>query len=271
MAIKLSNLTFTDEDDTVFTSRVEEVFNTEVANTLAGDDRITATGNDYGFENVGILNTDEGNDIITTIESLQPEFDSSYDIINSGTLNTDNDNDIITGISRGDGIFNSGSLNADESNDIITGTTSRNARGGYGRLIIHSIKCLKNGADIVGPDDTFITVNGIRRWGDYNMSTGQTRSVNYDVNVNYAFQSPGEYPLWIQLFDDDTGWSRPDPVGGFAPVETNGTAVTQQVQGCGSIYEVYYTYRDPLTPFPYSYTVPAETGRRGGGATRTYL
>ena len=44
MAIELSNLTFTDQADVVPVSGVEEISNTGMANTLAGNDRITSTG-----------------------------------------------------------------------------------------------------------------------------------------------------------------------------------------------------------------------------------
>ncbi len=44
MAIELSNLTFTEQDDVVPASGVEEILNTGLANTLAGDDIITGTG-----------------------------------------------------------------------------------------------------------------------------------------------------------------------------------------------------------------------------------
>ncbi|WP_445250746.1 hypothetical protein [Microcoleus sp. OTE_8_concoct_300] len=43
MAIELSNLTFTDEDDIVPASGVEEILNTGITNTLAGNDRILGT------------------------------------------------------------------------------------------------------------------------------------------------------------------------------------------------------------------------------------
>jgi hypothetical protein len=45
MAIELSTITFTDQDDIVPASGVKEiVINTGVANTLAGNDTITGTG-----------------------------------------------------------------------------------------------------------------------------------------------------------------------------------------------------------------------------------
>jgi hypothetical protein len=43
MAIELSNLTFTEQDDIVPASGVEEILNTGIANTLAGNDIITGT------------------------------------------------------------------------------------------------------------------------------------------------------------------------------------------------------------------------------------
>jgi len=42
MAIELSNLTFTELEDIVPKSGVEEILNTGIANTLAGNDTITA-------------------------------------------------------------------------------------------------------------------------------------------------------------------------------------------------------------------------------------
>ena len=71
MAIELSNITFTDQDDVVPASGVQEIVNTGVANTLAGNDTITGTAaarfdaSKYGLFNSGTLNTAEGNDIIT--------------------------------------------------------------------------------------------------------------------------------------------------------------------------------------------------------------
>jgi len=70
MAIELSNLKFTDEDDIVPMSGLEErLINTGIANTLAGNDIITGTGGRYSIFNSGTLNTADGNDIITGIHS----------------------------------------------------------------------------------------------------------------------------------------------------------------------------------------------------------
>src|SRR4028118_1913127 len=80
MAIELSNLIFSDQNDDVPVSGVEEILNTGVANTLAGNDTITSTGTKFkvhpsinilgtGFYNIGTLNTADGNDIITGIHN----------------------------------------------------------------------------------------------------------------------------------------------------------------------------------------------------------
>ena len=100
MAIELSNITFTDQDDIVPLSGVERILNTGVANTLAGNDTIT------GFEG--------------SYDYTDPNPGSGYGIFNSGTLNTAEDNDIITGSGGLGGIFNTTTLNTAEGNDTIT-------------------------------------------------------------------------------------------------------------------------------------------------------
>src|SRR4028118_1028297 len=75
MAIELSNLTFTEQDDIVPSSGEEQILNTGIANTLAGNDIIIGTkeiSTDAGFQkglnsifNSGTLNTADGNDLIT--------------------------------------------------------------------------------------------------------------------------------------------------------------------------------------------------------------
>jgi hypothetical protein len=87
MEIELSNIIFTDQDDIVPPSGVEErLINTEIANTLAGDDILN--GDD------DILNGDTGN--LDTFWST-PRL---IGIFNIGTLNTNDGNDILTGISN---------------------------------------------------------------------------------------------------------------------------------------------------------------------------
>jgi hypothetical protein len=50
---------------------VEEISNTGIANTLAGNDRITGVGagSKYSIFNSGTIDTAEGNDIITGIRN----------------------------------------------------------------------------------------------------------------------------------------------------------------------------------------------------------
>jgi len=158
MAIELSNLAFTDQDDVVPASGVEEILNTGIANTLAGDDTITSTGTKFnlhpfidilgtGFHNIGTLNTAEGNDRITGIHrpnESEPYPDDprglgnvrSYGIFNErGTIDTGDGNDLITGISEAKegigshssfypfGIENdNGIINTGDGNDAIMGT-----------------------------------------------------------------------------------------------------------------------------------------------------
>ncbi|HZH65752.1 MAG TPA: hypothetical protein VEY10_12735 [Flavisolibacter sp.] len=158
MTIELSNITFTEQDDRVPPSGVEEILNTGIANTLAGNDEITGTGTEYnlsdepsgdgtgfynigtGFYNIGTLNTADGSDIITGIHTPTDLYNSGLDIKSygilheAGTIDTGNGNDIITGISEAiindqwyDNIFgiyisSNGTLDTGKGNDIITGS-----------------------------------------------------------------------------------------------------------------------------------------------------
>jgi hypothetical protein len=99
------------------------------------------------------------------------------------------------------------------------------------RLTIDRIQAIKANADFIGPDDTYITVNGTRLWGEHSMSTGQIR------NVNRSFTGPGS-SLNVQLFDADPG--NDDRLGGFNAVNTNGALRRARVSGSGSIYDVFY-------------------------------
>jgi hypothetical protein len=118
MAIELSNIIFTDQDDIVPLSGVEQILNTGVANTLAGNDRITGTGTDYGFKNVATLNTDDGNDLIRgTATSIGNGITISF----GSTLNTGNGNDGISGTGNVDiGLVNAGTINTNDGSDGIS-------------------------------------------------------------------------------------------------------------------------------------------------------
>src|SRR4028119_2489943 len=104
MAIELSDLTFTEQDDIVPESgQYDQIVNTYIVNTLAGNDRITGTGTEegppYGFKNEGILNTADGDDIIIgkIIIDDSPFSSGGFNIINWGTLNTGEGDDLIDG------------------------------------------------------------------------------------------------------------------------------------------------------------------------------
>lgn len=164
MAIELSNLTFTDQADVVPVSGVEEISNTGMANTLAGNDRITGIKEitiDTPFQNrfgsifnSGTLNTADGNDIITGIINRREipyvapyedyssylfyeQYYSAYacGIYNVGSIYTGHGNDRITGINEAVvalgsgfdyGIYTEGgTIDTGDGNDIITGITQK--------------------------------------------------------------------------------------------------------------------------------------------------
>jgi hypothetical protein len=114
MAIELSNLTFTEQDDIVPTSGVEQIVNTGLTNTLAGKDIITGTAI-QGIATPGL-------------------YEIVYGIYNSDTLNTNDGNDIIMGIcSEAEGNFNDfvnyiglyndrGIIDTGDGDDTIIGT-----------------------------------------------------------------------------------------------------------------------------------------------------
>jgi hypothetical protein len=163
MAIELSNLTFTEQDDIVPVSGIEEILNTGIANTLAGNDRITgqsppdSTSNTNGVYNSGTLNTDDGNDIITGIGSLgnsETQYpQAGIGIYNTiGTIETGNGNDIITGTGLIRGIQSlSGTINTGDDNDTITGaaiiTPERST--GVGILMANSTLDTGKGNDVI--------------------------------------------------------------------------------------------------------------------------
>ncbi len=114
MAIELSNLTFTEQNDFVTASRNEEILNTGIANTLAGNDEITGIGGT--IYNSGTLNTADGNDLIIGFD----------DLYNEGIINTGNGNDVIFG-----GVIynNGGAIITGNGNDTIYALPSRSGPG----------------------------------------------------------------------------------------------------------------------------------------------
>jgi len=135
MAIELSNLTFTDQADVVPFSGVEEILNTGVANTLAGDDIITGIGL-YGISILpfATLISGGGNDTITGI-STGNIVTSGTGIVNNGLIETGDGDDVITGTTaQGYGIVNGGIISTGNGNDLIIGIgdISRNDIYNYG-------------------------------------------------------------------------------------------------------------------------------------------
>src|SRR4028119_1794932 len=123
MVIELSTITFTNGADIVPVSGKQEILNTGIANTLAGDDTLTGIGRydsdvwvPYGISNSGTLNTAEDNDIITG-NGIQ------IGIENSGTFSTAEGDDIINALGFGffaGGFDNNGTFNTGEGDDTIT-------------------------------------------------------------------------------------------------------------------------------------------------------
>jgi hypothetical protein len=169
MAIELSNLTFTNQADVVPVFGMEQIFNSGIANTLAGNDRITGirqigteieTFSTYGIYNdKGIIDTDDGNDIITGIN--QEVTASGYGIYSEGgTINTGNGNDIINGISE-NGVgaaiqSENGTINTGDGDDTIMGNASH-----------YSIN-LNYGTLDTGKGNDIITATGFYGISNYN-------------------------------------------------------------------------------------------------------
>jgi hypothetical protein len=163
MAIELSNLTFTDENDIVV-SEIEEILNTGIANTLAGNDSITgiptdsSSGSTNGVYNSGTLNTDDGNDIITGISSLgnwwaNRDPETGRGIYNTiGTIETGNGNDIITGVGLASGIQSlSGTINTGDDDDTIMGDAGVGGPlgTGFGIWMVDSTLDTGKGNDVI--------------------------------------------------------------------------------------------------------------------------
>ena len=215
MAIELSNITFTNQDDIVPSSGVEQILNTGVANALAGNDTITGIGalynpasSDYGLKNSGTLNTAEGNDIITGTDAMNGIINSGtlntaegndtitaqgyyiFGLDNTGTLNTGEGNDIITAGANGDGLNNTGTFNTGEGNDTITA-------GGRGRAIITS------GTFNTGEGDDVIT--GASRLGGMSIRGGIFDTGDGNDRIRGTNDAPGFSGIYNESFSFNTG------------------------------------------------------------------
>lgn len=209
MAIQLSNLTFTNWADVVPTSGAEVIFNTGLANTLAGNDIITGlgfwrrTGNSsvYGIYNSGTLNTAEGNDIVRGV--FNPTRYSSYGaydglLNNTGNLYLNNDyspilNDDYNLVLNNDsnillpaygyGIYNSSTLFTGEGDDIIDGTNTAESQGLYhpmGFVGIYNQGTINTG----NGSDSLISDGKLINYGEVFLGQG-----NDSITVNTNFSS----------------------------------------------------------------------------------
>jgi hypothetical protein len=167
MAIELSNIIFTDQDDFVPLFGTEQIVNTGIANTLAGDDVITGIvtqDSGTGIYNIGTLNTGDGNDIVS---GKGAGINSG--IGNGGYIDTGDDNDVIIGINTGgdgNGITNSGggiyggTIDTGNGNDIIIGiaiTSNLSSKGIYNSATINT----GNGNDSIISQGNFANFGGV--------------------------------------------------------------------------------------------------------------
>jgi hypothetical protein len=190
MAISLSNVIFTDQDDIIPPSGVEPIYVPAYTtiNTLAGDDIINGGNNisididippdnSDGFRNIlGTLNTNSGNDLITGTHQISYGGSGGYGLVNRGnfwgdetgfaTINMGDGNDTITGISRkndpndptysfGSGLDNVvATIDTGDGNDIITGI-------GLSHGIYNAYAIYNEGIGGINTDDGNDTITGI--------------------------------------------------------------------------------------------------------------
>jgi hypothetical protein len=206
MVLELSNIIFTDQDDSVPSSGMEEIFNTGIANTLAGNDVITGTGN-YGLGNSGTFNTNDGNDTITGTG-----FTTGITLNFPSTVDTGKGNDVITGTaSIYYGIINLGTFNTDDGNDLITGTA-----GLYG-IIIGSEATLDTGKgnDII----TGTAIGGIANSGTINTGYNEDSIISQGYFSNYGGVFLGDGNDSINVSYGDTEF-RNNIISNYNAIET---------------------------------------------------
>ena len=107
------------------------------------------------------------------------------------------------------------------------------AGGAY--LYIEKIHAINAGADTTSKDDTYITVDGNKIWGEKYFTDGDSHDVKFTKHFN------GE--LSINLYDSDSNLFEGDDdfMGGFtvSSASTNGMSI-ETVSGGGSTYQVHY-------------------------------
>jgi len=140
MTIELSNVTFTQQTDVIPAFGIEDIVNTGIANTLAGNDQISGTveeggvgifNSGVGIFNRGNINSGDGNDSITGTGAVTDPGMFGIGIFNQGSgsssptspvsINSGNGNDSIIGTGNAFGIFNWEDINTGSGNDTITG------------------------------------------------------------------------------------------------------------------------------------------------------
>jgi hypothetical protein len=207
MAIELSYEWFNNGDDIVPRYSAEEVIrNTGVANTLAGDDRITGVGpgmrfsiSDSGIYNSGTILMERGNDMITGIYD-----DTEYYLHNVNYVSPPNHGRSPYRDDRGDfyyypedpngpiplpvynyGIYNSSIIDTGEGNDTITGSNTSNRGNGIGFIGLDS----QDNIAIYNPDNI----------GIYNGGNIYTRGGNDSIISQGKFINSGN----VFLGNDD--------------------------------------------------------------------
>jgi hypothetical protein len=214
MAIELSDITFTDQDDRVPLSGQEQIFNTGIANTFAGRDVIEGRVNidnistaipiniddpDLGSDLIlgiyndtgGIIDTGDDNDVITGIstgrEGVIPNY--GYGIINRGIISTGNGNDELSSISLGLNALD-GTINRESEGIIDTGNGNDEIRGSGQRL---GIVIEPNSILDSGKGDDYIRGTGVTTGGgilnnSYTFNTGDGDDTISGFNLtSYGF------------------------------------------------------------------------------------
>ena len=171
MAIELSTLTFTNRSNIIPLSGVEQIFNTGIANTLAGNDLITGISSSSNLNNIGIANdgtidTGAGKDTISATATGRV----GYAIQNRGTIDTGENEDTITATGSFYGIYNFNRIYTGAGADTITAT------GDEGGIVNAGIIDTGNGSDVI----TGIASIGSELGGIFNNSDGVINTGNGD-------------------------------------------------------------------------------------------
>jgi hypothetical protein len=209
MAIDLSTIMFTTWADVVPPFGVEEIVNTGIANTLAGNDSITGNASNIDSGD-GILNgnddnrtasidTGDGDDIISGTGN---NSDYGFGILNRGSIYTGNGNDLITGIGGG-GIINDNRIDTSNGNDIIIGIGPRailnfgyiSTGSGNDFIIAYGNITNTNSMDLGDGNDSIIVTGNISNIG--NIFTGNGN----DSIITYGSLNRDGYGSFVELED----------------------------------------------------------------------